>query len=117
MNTAFGENFTDKTVIEFIQDEQTKKELIEKGLIPYKKEDEERALANGEVYNGVKWLVTGYSTGLLVVKWTVPPIVKELLNKDIHDFKYIPARGNYGIMNTISTAYTDNFNGDKYQKI
>lgn len=54
---------------------------------------------------------------MLVVKWTVPPIVKELLNKDIHDFKYIPARGHYGIMNTISTAYTDNFNGDKYQKI
>ena len=104
-------------VVNWNESNKNKKELIEKGLIPYKKEDEEKALANGEVYNGVKWLVTGYSTGLLVVKWTVPLIVKELLNKDIHDFKYIPARGHYGIMNTISTAYTDNFNGDKYQKI
>ena len=30
MKHKFGNNFTDKTVIEFIQDEQTKKELIEK---------------------------------------------------------------------------------------
>lgn len=30
-----------------------KKSNLKKGLIPYKKEDEEKALANGEVYNGV----------------------------------------------------------------
>lgn len=106
-----------KAVVNWNESNKNKKALLEQGLIPYKKEDEEAAIANGQEYKGVKWLVTGYDKGLLVVKWTVPSIVKELLNKDIHDFKYIPARGHYGIMSIISNAYNGNFDNSKYQKI
>lgn len=105
------------SIVNWGKSNENKKKLLEQGLIPYKKEDEDKALAEGKEYKGVKWLVMGFEKGLLVLKWSVPPVIKEHLNKDMHDFKFIPARGNYGIMKLISDTYLNNFNPTKYEHL
>lgn len=103
------------STVNWNESNKAKKALLEKGLIPYKKADEQAAIERGEEYKGIKWLVKGYKTGVLIIKWTVPQIVKDNLNKDIHNFKFSPSRGNYGIMSLLSGLYTDDFNPDKYE--
>lgn len=105
------------SIVNWNESNKKKAELLAKGLIPYKREDEEKALAEGREYKGVKWLVMGYDSGLLVVKWIISPMIKEYLNKQVHDFKYLPSRGNYGIINLIKNSYTEVFNPDKYEKL
>ena len=105
-------------IVNWNESNKNKKALLEKNLIPYKKEDEEKALAEGREYNGVKWLVMGYDRGVPVLKWVVPDIIKEELGKKIGDFKYVPARGKYGIIQLLRDDYNSpNFNPNKYQKI
>lgn len=105
--------------IDWGKSNRNKQTLLDKGLIPYKKEEAELAEKNGETYTGIKWLVPGYKDGMLLVKWTNSPIIKEYLGSDMKFIKYFPARGSYGIVNLLSGYYTrgENVDFNKYEKL
>lgn len=98
---------------------KNKQTLINRGLRPYKKEEALEAEATGVTYDGIKWLVPGYKDGMLMVKWSLSPVIKEYFGDDMRFVKYYPARGKYGIVNFLSTHYTkgEHIDFSKYEPI
>lgn len=104
LKIKYKENVVGK--IDWGQSNRNKQLLLDRGLIPYKKEDAIKAEQEGVPYAGIKWLVPGYQDGMLLIRWTTSPVIKEYLKEDMKFIKYFPARGNYGIVNLLSTHYT-----------
>lgn len=106
-------------MINWGESNRNKEILLARGLRPYKKEEAQEAEAKGEVYDGIKWLVPGYKDGMLMVKWSLSPVIKEYFGEDMKFVKYYPARGKYGIVNFLSTHYTKGEHVDftKYEPI
>lgn len=62
--------------------------LIDKGEIPYNKQDHDEALAKGDEYKGVEWLIYYYDDSYPYVHW----FKGSKANTGM--YKFIPARGN-----------------------
>jgi len=58
-----------RKIIDFGKSYKERQRVIDEGLIPYRKKDEEEAAAKGEEYNGVKWLLYRFTDYNYWLEW------------------------------------------------
>lgn len=95
---------------------KNKKEILDRGGIPYNKEDEQRCLDAGIEYFGEKWLDKDYPNGLLVVYWQLHSFIRSYLPEEF-TVRFTATKGNYGIVKQLSDLYKTNVDYSLYTKI
>ena len=97
---------TDRSV-NWKESNKKKQEIIDRGGIPYLQKDEHDAIKQGREYHGEKWLVKGYDKGLLYWKWHVSPLISDEIKREVYNYKFIPARGNFGAIQALRKVYAN----------
>lgn len=96
---------------------EKRKEILDRGGVPFNTRDSELASLEGREYQGEKWVITGHEQGLLSWRWYPSPLVKEEIKTEPYNFKYVAARGNFGAMSVITNTYKNpNHNYNIYTK-
>lgn len=68
-----------KKVINHEASNRERKRLIAEGLIPFKKEEYEKALVEGREYNGVEWLIYFYDEKSYWLHWKKSRFIKNII--------------------------------------
>lgn len=92
------------TRVNWVESKKKAKEITERGGKLYYIKEAEEAAAKGEPYEAENWIVHGFDTGFLFWKWSVSVLVGTEIKKEGFNYKFIPARGNYGSVNIIAQA-------------
>lgn len=103
---------------------KNKKDLIAKGLIPYKKEDALKAKKEGKEYKGIEYLVYHPTTDYFLHWFKTAPAIN--YNVFLKSYKFKPARGGNSSITTrfskfkktienISQVYTRTLNKRNYE--
>jgi hypothetical protein len=95
---------------------KNKKAILDRGGIPYNKEDEQRCIEAGIPYHGEKWLDKDHPNGLLVVYWQLNTFVKQYLPESL-TVRFTATKGNYGIVKRLSDLYLTNVDYSLYRKL
>lgn len=96
---------TPSNVINWGESNRKKQAIIDKGGIPYNGKDAEIALKEGREYLGEKWIDKHFDRGLLYWRWYSPTILKTEIKRELYNYKYIIAKGNFGALNAIKNVY------------
>lgn len=94
---------------------KNKQAILDRGGIPYNKEDEKRCLDAGIPYHGEQWLDKDYPNGLLVVYWQMHTFVKQYIANTL-TVRFRATKGNYGIVKSLSDYYRTDIDYSKYVK-
>lgn len=94
---------------------ENKKAILERGGIPYSKEDEDRCIAAGIPYFGEKWLDKSRPGGLIVLVWRSSSFMKERLRED-KGTKFKGNKSRFGIIQKFSEYYLTNGGYDQFLK-
>ena len=96
---------------------KNKQAIIDRGGIPYNKEDETRCLEAGIPYHGEAWIDKEYPNGLLVVYWRMNSFIHQYLSEN-HTVRFRATKGNYGIVKMLSDFYaTGHLDPSKYVRV
>lgn len=84
-----------------------KQEILARGGTPYLQKDEHKAKLEGREYHAEKWLVKGYGKGLLSWRWYVSDLIKNEIKREVYNYKFVPARGNFGAIQALRNVYAN----------
>jgi len=79
----------DKKVVDRGKTNKEKQRLIANGMIPYRKEDAEKAAANGEEYHGVKYLIYNYEPKSYWLMWGKLGMIRNMIL-----YSFVPTHAN-----------------------
>lgn len=95
---------------------KNKQAILDRGGIPYNKEDEKRCLDAGIPYHGEKWLDKDYPNGLLVIHWRMTSFIKQYIPDNLV-IRFVATKGNYSFIKRISDLYLTDVDYSVYTKI
>lgn len=84
---------------------ENKKNILERGGEPYLEKNAKAAAEAGVEYKGEKWIVMGFEQGLLYWRWYPSQLIKDEINREVYNYKFIPARGDFGAIKMLSDVY------------
>lgn len=84
---------------------ENKKAILERGGEPYLEKNAKAAEEAGVEYKGEKWIVLGFEQGLLYWRWYPSPLIKDEIKREVYNYKFIPARGDFGAIKMLSDIY------------
>ena len=79
-----------KKVVNYEASNKERIRLLEEGLIPYRKKDEDKAIAEGREYKGIKWLIYWYDKTSYWLNWQKSKFVKNVIL-----YKFVPTIRNH----------------------
>lgn len=95
---------------------KNKQAILDRGGIPYNKEDEQRCIDAGIEYFGEKWIDKDYPDGLLVVYWQLHSFIRSYLPEEF-TVRFTATKGNYGIVKKLTDLYKTNVDYSLYAKL